>query len=48
MAYLKYELSRQICLKKDSIPVCFLSAYAEDHGVCPWMNALASAESFMY
>jgi hypothetical protein len=26
---------------------CFLSAYAEDHGLCPWMNAYAVAELFM-
>jgi hypothetical protein len=24
-----------------------LSAYGEDHGLCPWMNAYAVAELFM-
>jgi hypothetical protein len=26
----------------------FLSAYAEDYGLCPWMNADSVAKSFMY
>jgi hypothetical protein len=25
----------------------FLSAYAEDHGLCPWMNADSVTESFL-
>jgi len=24
-----------------------LSAYAEDHGLCPWMNAGSAAKSFL-
>jgi len=28
--------------------LCTLSACAEDHGLCPWMNAQNVAESFTY
>jgi hypothetical protein len=34
--------------KRIKMPKGYLSACAEDHGLCPWMNAQNVAESFRY
>jgi hypothetical protein len=45
MAEIELNILRYIFLK--ALQFVYLSAYAEDHGLCPWMNAWPTSDLFL-